>query len=71
MTVSRENANSVFGEVYGWEPGIEINVLLDRGGEAIRIEKILTPTYTSGKKLSQNSDATSEQKSLLNAWLKG
>ena len=71
VTVSRENANSVFGEVYGWEPGIEINVLLDRGGEAIRIEKILTPTYTSGKKLSQNSDATSEQKSLLNAWLKG
>jgi len=71
VVVSRENANSVFGGVYGWKPGIEINVLLDRAGEAIRIEKTLTPSYTSGKKLSLNPDATNEQKSLLNAWLKG
>ncbi|MDN3641716.1 peptidase M61 [Lutimonas halocynthiae] len=71
VTLSRENANSVFGEVFGWKPGTEINVLLERGGEDIRIEKILTPTYTTGKKLSLNPDATTDQKSLLNAWLKG
>ena len=71
VNLSRENANSVFGEVFGWKPGTEINVLLERGGEDIRIEKILTPTYTTGKKLSLNPDATAEQQSLLNAWLKG
>ena len=70
VTLSRENANSVFGEVYGWKPGMEINVLLDRGGEAIRIEKTLSPTFMTGKKLSSNADATAEQNTLLNAWLK-
>ena len=70
VTLSRDNANSVFGEVFGWKPGTEINVLLERGGEEIRIEKVLSPTYTTGKKLSLNPDATTEQKSLLNAWLK-
>lgn len=71
VTLSRENANSVFGGVFGWTPGTEINVVLERGGEEIRIERTLTPTFTTGKKLSVNPDATNEQKSLLNAWLKG
>jgi len=70
VILSRENANSIFGEVFGWEVGAEINVLLDRGGEVIRIEKSLTPTFTTGKKLSLNPDATQEQKDLLKAWLK-
>ena len=70
VILSRENANSIFGEVFGWQVGAEINVLLDRGGEVIRIEKSLTPTFTTGKKLSLNPDATQEQKDLLKAWLK-
>jgi len=70
VTLSRENANSVFGEVFGWTPGTKINVVLERGGEAILIEKTLTPTFTTGKKLSLNPDATMKQKSLLDAWLK-
>ena len=71
VTLSQENANSVFGEVFGWKPGTEINVVLERGGEEIHIEKTLSPTYTTGKKLSLNPDATTEQEALLNAWLKG
>ena len=70
VILSRENANSIFGEVFGWQVGAEINVLLDRAGEAIRIEKTLTPTFTTGKKLSLNPDVTQEQKDLLKAWLK-
>ena len=42
-----------------------------KGGEEIHIEKTLSPTYTTGKKLSLNPDATTEQEALLNAWLKG
>jgi len=71
VILSRENANSVFEEVFDWQVGEEINVLLDRGGKAIRIVKTLTPTYTTGKKFSVNPDATKEQKNLLKAWLKG
>jgi len=71
VILSRENANSVFEEVFDWQAGEEINVLLDRSGKAIRIVKTLTPTYTTGKKFSVNPDATKEQKNLLKAWLKG
>ncbi len=70
VILSRENASSIFGEVFDWQIGAEINVLLDRGGELIIIEKTLTPTFTTGKKLSLNPDATKEQKDLLKAWLK-
>ncbi len=70
VTLSKENANAVFGGVFGWKPGAEVDVLLDRKGEEIRIKKTLTPTFTTGKKLSLNADATKEQKTLLQAWIK-
>lgn len=71
VTLSKENANAVFGGVFGWKPGVEVDVLLDRKGEAIRIKKTLTPTFTTGKKLGLNDDATEDQKALLQDWLKG
>ncbi|MGI9532270.1 peptidase M61 [Lutimonas sp.] len=71
VTISRENANATFGEVFGWEAGTEVNVVLERDGETIVIEKTLTPTYTTGEKMSLNEDATAAQKALLQSWLKG
>lgn len=70
VEVSRENANAIFGEVFGWQPGKEVNVVLEREGETITIEKTLTPSFTTGQKLSLNADATASQKKLWNAWLK-
>ena len=66
-----ENANAVFGEVFGWKPGRDISVTLVRGGEEVLIEKTLTTSYTMGKKLGRNSNITDEQEALLQKWLKG
>lgn len=69
VVLSPENANSVFHEVYGWKSGREVSVVLVRDGEEIRIEKILTPSYTQGKKLGLNKDASPQQKEVLHSWI--
>jgi predicted metalloprotease with PDZ domain len=71
VEVTMQNANAIFGEVHGWSAGREVMVQLERNGEVLVIEKILTPTFTMGKKLKAKTDATQKQKTLLNYWLKG
>lgn len=69
--VTLQNARTIFQKVYGWEIGKEIEVKLDRAGEEIVIKTITTQSYTIGKKLGQNPNATEEQIGLRKAWLKG
>ena len=69
--VTLQNANAIFQEVYGWQPGKEIEVKLDRNGEEIIIKTALTQGYTVGNKLQAKPDATKAQVELRNAWLKG
>ncbi|MCA0932575.1 peptidase M61 [Lutimonas saemankumensis] len=69
--VSMENANAVFGQVFGWKPGRDIRVILLRDGEEVLIEKTLTTSYTMGELLGRNSDITEAQQALLEKWLKG
>lgn len=71
VEVTMGNANTIFGEVYGWEPGRDVQIVLERDGTELVIEKTLTPTYTTGKLLNRNADMTTEQKNLLDSWLKG
>lgn len=71
VEVTMGNANTIFGEVYGWEPGRDVQIVLERDGNELVIEKTLTPTYTTGKLLKRNADMTTEQKNLLESWLKG
>lgn len=71
VEVTMGNANTIFGEVYGWEPGRDVQIVLERDGTELVIEKTLTPTYTTGKLLKRNADMTTEQKNLLESWLKG
>lgn len=71
VEVTMGNANTIFGEVYGWEPGRDVRIVLERDGTELVIEKTLTPTYTTGKLLKRNADMTTEQKNLLESWLKG
>lgn len=68
--VTLQNANQIFQEVFGWQPGKDIEVTLDRNGEEIIIEATLTQAYTTGKKLQSDSNATQAQSELRNAWLK-
>ncbi len=69
--VTLQNANQVFGQMFSWQPGKEIEVKLDRNGEEIIIKTILTQSYTIGKNLQMKADASEKQKNLQKAWLKG
>ncbi|WKK66384.1 peptidase M61 [Lutimonas zeaxanthinifaciens] len=71
VVVTMENANSVFGEVFGWQPGRDISVTLIRDGEEMLIEETLTTSYTMGQQLGRNPDISDAQKDLLKKWLKG
>lgn len=71
VKVTLENANQVFGGMFAWSPGKEVNVKLERGGKEVVIKTKLTQSYTMGKSLGQKPDASQQQKELLNAWLKG
>ncbi len=69
--VTLQNANDVFSEVFSWQPGMEVEVKLKRGGEDIVIKTELTQSYTQGSKLQAMANASETQKNLRKAWLKG
>ncbi len=69
--VTMETANQTFGIVFSWQPGKEIEVVLDRDGKEIVIKTTLQQSYTQGESLQPKTDATVEQIALRNAWLKG
>ncbi len=66
-----QNANTILQEVFSWKPGKEIEVVLNRGEEEVVIKTKTTKTYTTGKGILPNENATDEQKALRKAWLKG
>lgn len=69
--VTMQTANQVFQKVFAWQPGTDVEVVLDRDGEEIVIKTKLTQAYTNGKGLMPKVDATPEQIALRKAWLKG
>lgn len=71
VEVTLANANQIFGEVFTWQPGKEINVVLDRDGEEIVINTTTTPSFTNANTLVENQEASAAQKELRDAWLKG
>jgi predicted metalloprotease with PDZ domain len=69
--VSLLNANHIFGQVFSWQPGKEVNVILEREGQEIVINTTLTQSFTMGKSLKEKENATEAQQVLRKAWLKG
>ncbi|XOK03040.1 peptidase M61 [Candidatus Marifrigoribacter sp. Uisw_064] len=69
--INLQNANQIFQEVFMWQPGKEVKVVLNRNGEEVTIGTTLIQSYTNGKKLQQSETATEAQNNLRNAWLKG
>ncbi|WP_345272464.1 peptidase M61 [Flaviramulus aquimarinus] len=69
--VTLQNANQVLQKVFGWKPGKDVEVKLDRNGEEILIKTTVTKTYTTGKGIMEKADATDAQKALRKAWIKG
>ena len=69
--VTLQNANQVFTEVFSWQPGMDIEVLLLREGEEIWIKTTTTQSYTRARTLLENPEASQAQNELRDAWLKG
>lgn len=69
--VSLQTANQVFQKVFIWQPGTAIEVVLDRDGEEVVIKTNVETSYTIGRTLVPNPNATDAQIALRNAWLKG
>lgn len=69
--VTMAAANQIFQKVYMWQPGTDIEVVLDRNGEEVVIKTTLEQSYTMGKSLQENPEATEAQIALRNAWMKG
>ncbi|WP_289045773.1 peptidase M61 [uncultured Olleya sp.] len=65
------SAQKILTNMYMWQPGKDINVVLDRAGKEVVIKTKLTQSYTTGTKLNENPEATSAQKATRQAWLKG
>ncbi|TPN89058.1 M61 family metallopeptidase [Aquimarina algicola] len=66
-----QNANSVLAATFQWQEGDDVEVKLSRAGEDIMIKTKVKKSYTKGKKIVENQNASKEQVSLRNAWLKG
>ncbi|WP_298552117.1 peptidase M61 [uncultured Algibacter sp.] len=69
--VTLQNANKILGTVFGWKPGRDIEVKLERDGKEVIIKTTTTQGYTLGKALKQKENTTAAQNALRNAWLKG
>jgi predicted metalloprotease with PDZ domain len=65
------NAQQVIGAMFGWQPGQEITMDLERDGEPIAIKATLTKAYAVDESLIEDENATDAQKALREAWLKG
>ncbi|CDF79445.1 peptidase, M61 family [Formosa agariphila KMM 3901] len=65
------NANDMLQKLIAIQPGQDIEVVLDRDGEEVIVKTKLTKTYTTGKVLQLNPEATAKQNELRKAWLKG
>ena len=69
--VTLQTANTVLGEVFGWTPGKEIEVVLERNGQEVIIKTTTTQGYTTGMALQPKANATDAQNALREAWMRG
>ena len=69
--VTLQNANDVLVKVFGWKPGKDIEVKLERDGQEVVIKTVTTQGYTAGKGINKKENATDAQNALREAWLKG
>lgn len=69
--VTLQNANAILGEVFGWKPGRDIEVKLERDGQEVIIKTTTTQGYSKGKALKQKENTTDAQNALREAWLRG
>ena len=69
--LNMSSAQQVIGGMFGWQPGQEFSVELERNGETIILEGKLEKATAVTESLVEDENATEEQKAVREAWLKG
>ncbi len=69
--LTMEAAQMILGQMYMWQPGMEIELELERAGEPFTLKAILTEAYSKGVKLQSVETPSEAQVALRAAWLKG
>ena len=69
--LSLQNAQQVIGGMFGWQPGQQYSLEIERNGEAITLEGTLEKATAKSESLIEDENATEEQISIREAWLKG
>ncbi|OIQ29128.1 MAG: peptidase M61 [Bacteroidetes bacterium MedPE-SWsnd-G2] len=69
--LTMESAQMILGQMYGWQPGTEIELTLERKGETVNLKTTLTPAFTLQKGMTNDPDAAKALIDLRNSWLKG
>ena len=68
--MTMDKADSILQQVFSWEAGQEIEVILIRKGEEVEIKAKTVQSYTNGEILQANPNATKAQIEIREAWLK-
>jgi predicted metalloprotease with PDZ domain len=66
-----QNAQTLIGNMYQWQPEDDYEIKIERDGEAMIFKGKLKQAYTVSKSLMEDENATTPQKELRKAWLKG
>ena len=66
-----QNAQQVVGSMFGWQPGQEYSLNIERNGEEIELKGTLEKATATSESLIEDENATEAQKELRAAWLKG
>ena len=69
--LTMEAAQMILGGMYMWQPGMEVELELERNGESIILKATLTEAFSIGISLQSVEAPTQAQLDLRIAWLKG
>lgn len=64
-----ENAQQIIGGMYGWQPGQDVKVTLEREGEVTYLTTTLTEAKATVETIVENENANAEQVKTRKAWL--
>ncbi|WP_111682678.1 M61 family metallopeptidase [Winogradskyella tangerina] len=66
-----ENAQQVIGGMFGWQPGQEYSLDIERNGEAMTLKGTLEKATAKSESLIEGENASEKQEATREAWLKG
>ena len=65
-----QNAQQVVGGMFGWQPGQDYSLEIERNGETMMLEGKLEKATAESESLIEDPNASDEKVALRNAWLK-